>query len=73
MINIIYRNILQSINLTNLSKSQDILLCGGVVISYILDTIIILFITYIVLDILCRKYKRKSIIDILNEYLKLGI
>ena len=73
MINIIYRNILQSIDLTNLSKSQDILLCGGVVITYILDTIIMLWIVYKISDILCKKYKKKSIIDILNKYLKLGI
>lgn len=73
MIYMIYRNILGGMDLTNISRGQDVVLCGGVVLAFILDAIIISCILMKVGDILCRKYKKKGIVELFEEYANKGI
>lgn len=73
MIYMIYRNILGGMDLTNITGAQDVLLCGGVLIAFILDAIIISCIGMKIADILCKKYKKKGIIELFEEYANKGI
>ena len=73
MIYMIYKNILGGMDLSNITYGQDVILCGGVVIAFILDAVIISCIGMKIADILCRKYKKKGIVELFEEYANKGI
>lgn len=73
MIYMIYRNILGGMDLSNITGGQDAVLCLGVFIAFILDAILISCICMKIADILCKKYKKKGIVELFEEYINKGI
>ncbi len=73
MIYMIYRNILAGMNLSNITGGQDAVLCLGVMIAFVLDAILISCIVMKIGDILCRKFKKKGIVELFEEYVNKGI
>ena len=62
-----YRILLSNVNLNNITYFEDIILCGGVCISILLDT----FVIFIIMTLLIKKITGRCVMYWINKIIKI--
>ena len=63
MIIVLYKILLSQLNLSNIGYMQDIILCGGVCISLLLDTLM----CFVIFSILVKIFTKRTIVYWFNK------